>query len=375
VAFLCWRGTALDDYFLRPSRPQGPRHGPDSDQGQGNKPLEHGNLLEGETERLHSLDETYACAQYRPPCTFGIALSFALLSVVACASRRSGSRRPQSPGIGFEYKSELRRVLANELAVQIENAPMPSDKAESLSPTFRVPRSAPPRSGDVASYWNDWYGKTACNPDGSASLAQDLAKELNLTMNLEFKMLEGRFVLLQPFEEHLKNEVRAAIDCDPETWAIMPINPMGKGFEEYWSIACGASTDERFAYAIRRRSHGQIIGMSSYYTSLASQGGVEIGTSFLRPDERGGPVNPEVKFLMLDHAFTSGASRVQFRVDTRNKRSQAAIAKLGAVREGVLRRDRLTWTGYIRDTVYYSILREEWPGAKLRLEERLAKFR
>lgn len=63
---------------------------------------------------------------------------------------------------------------------------------------------------------------------------------------------------------------------------------------------------------------------------------------------------------------------MQFRVDTRNQRSQAAVAKLGAVREGVLRHDRLTWTGYIRDAVYFSILDNEWPAAKLRLEQRLA---
>ena len=59
-----------------------------------------------------------------------------------------------------------------------------------------------------------------------------------------------------------------------------------------------------------------------------------------------------------------GAVRVQFRVDTRNQRSQAAVSKLGAVREGVLRRDRLTWTGYIRDTVYFSILNSEWPAVR-----------
>jgi N-acetyltransferase len=193
-------------------------------------------------------------------------------------------------------------------------------------------------------------------------------------MELEFKPLKGRFVSLEPFEERLKEEVRAAINCDPETWAIMPINPMGERFEDYWSIACGAPSNERMAYAIRRRSDQRVVGMSSYYTSLATQGGIEIGTSFLHPDARGGPVNPEAKFLMLGHAFASGAVRVQFRVDTRNQRSQAAVAKLGAVREGVLRRDRLTWTGYIRDTVYFSILDDEWSAAKLRLEQRLAKF-
>ena len=78
--------------------------------------------------------------------------------------------------------------------------------------------------------------------------------------------------------------------------------------------------------------------------------------------------------VMLEHAFASGALRVQFRVDTRNKRSQAAVAKLGAVREGVLRRDRLTWTGYVRDTVVFSILDHEWPAAKQQLERRLTAF-
>jgi len=186
--------------------------------------------------------------------------------------------------------------------------------------------------------------------------------------------LEGRFVRLEPFEPGLKEEVRAAIDCDRDTWAIMPVNPMGDGFEHYWSAACAAPRNERMAYAIRRRSDRRVVGMSTYYTFLVSQGGIEIGTSFLHPDVRGGAINPESKLLMLDHAFSSGAVRVQFRVDTRNERSQAAVAKLGAVREGVLRRDRRTWTGYIRDTVHFSILDHEWPAAKLRLEQRLANL-
>lgn len=193
-------------------------------------------------------------------------------------------------------------------------------------------------------------------------------------MELAFKPLEGRLIRLEPFEPALKEQVQAAIDCDPETWAIMPINPMGERFEAYWAMTCHAPVTERMAYAIRRRSDGKVVGTSSYYTSLVNQFGVEIGTSFLRPDVRGGPVNPEAKLLMLDHAFISGAVRVQFRVDDRNQRSQAAVAKLGAVREGKLRRDRLTWTGYIRNTVYFSILDSEWPAVKERLEQRLATF-
>jgi RimJ/RimL family protein N-acetyltransferase len=190
-------------------------------------------------------------------------------------------------------------------------------------------------------------------------------------VKLEYIPLAGRFLHLQPFAPELKAEVRSAVDCDPDTWAIMPVNPMGDGFDAYWSSACGAPPGQRMAYAIRRNSDDRVIGMSTYYTELLSQRGVSIGTSFLHPSVRGGPANPEAKLLMLDHAFDCGAVRVQFKVDTRNRRSQAAVAKLGAVREGVLRKDRLTWTGYIRDTIVFSILVEEWPQLKARLKERV----
>jgi RimJ/RimL family protein N-acetyltransferase len=190
-------------------------------------------------------------------------------------------------------------------------------------------------------------------------------------MNLEFRPLEGRFVRLEPFASELKAEVRAAIDCDPETWTIMPVNPTGEGFEGYWAGACSAPLDQRMVYAIRWRSGGKVVGMSTIYTTLLRHRGVEIGTTFLHPDVRGGFANPESKMLMLGHAFDSGAIRVQFSVDTRNERSQAAVAKLGAIREGILRRNQRTWTGYVRDTVVYSILDREWPAVKARLEQRI----
>lgn len=189
-------------------------------------------------------------------------------------------------------------------------------------------------------------------------------------MKLEYIPLSGKFLRLQPFAPELKAEVRSAVDCDPDTWAIMPVNPMGDGFDAYWSAACGA-LGQRMAYAIRRCSDDRVIGMSTYYTELLSQRSVSIGISFLHPSVRGGPANPEAKLLMLDHAFGCGAVRVQFKVDTRNQRSQAAMAKLGAVREGILRRDRLTWTGYIRDTVVFSILDHEWPRLKAQLRKRV----
>lgn len=190
-------------------------------------------------------------------------------------------------------------------------------------------------------------------------------------MELVRRCLEGQFVRLEPFEPGLKEDVRAAIDCDPETWAIMPYNGMGKHFDAYWSEVC--STAHYLLYAIRRRSDCRVVGMSGYLTGLLSQRGVEIGGTFLHPEVRGGVVNIETKLLMLAHAFASGAVRVQIRVDARNGRSQAAVAKLGATREGVLRRDKITWTGYIRDSVVFSILEEEWPAVKATLERRLGE--
>jgi RimJ/RimL family protein N-acetyltransferase len=192
-------------------------------------------------------------------------------------------------------------------------------------------------------------------------------------MDIGFHLLKGRFVRMEPLMPEHKEEIRAAIDCDPASWSIMLVNPVGAGFEEYWSASCGASPTERLPYAIRRLSDGRVVGTSTYFTASAKHGGVEIGATFLRPDVRASPVNPEAKILMLGHAFDCGAVRVQFKVDIRNERSQAAVAKLGAVKEGVLRRDMRTWTGHIRDTVVFSILDSEWPAVRLRLQQRLAE--
>jgi RimJ/RimL family protein N-acetyltransferase len=90
---------------------------------------------------------------------------------------------------------------------------------------------------------------------------------------------------------------------------------------------------------------------------------LEIGGTYYRPHLRGTGFNFRVKAMMLARAFASGFRRVEFRVDSRNLRSQAAMKKLGAVREGVMRADRITWTGHVRDTVLFAILKDEWQHA------------
>src|ERR671920_1215364 len=88
---------------------------------------------------------------------------------------------------------------------------------------------------------------------------------------------------------------------------------------------------------------------------------LEIGGTYYRPHLRGTGLNRRIKDMMLERAFECGIRRVEFRVDRRNGRSQAAMKKLGAVREGVLRADRITWTGHVRDTALFAILKDEWP--------------
>jgi len=110
-------------------------------------------------------------------------------------------------------------------------------------------------------------------------------------------------------------------------------------------------------------SGDRLVGKSCFIGIDTDRGALEIGSTYYVPDMRGTGFNRRVKDLMLRRAFDCGFRRIEFRVDARNARSQAAMTKLGAVREGVLRADRITWTGHVRDTVLFSILANEWPRA------------
>ena len=112
-----------------------------------------------------------------------------------------------------------------------------------------------------------------------------------LGVDIPFHPIEGRLVKMEPLMPKHKEEVRAAIDCDPTAWSILLVNPMGAGFGEYWSANCGAPLTERLPYVIRRLSDGQVVGVSTYFTAKAKHGGVEIGATFLRPDARASFVN------------------------------------------------------------------------------------
>jgi RimJ/RimL family protein N-acetyltransferase len=158
------------------------------------------------------------------------------------------------------------------------------------------------------------------------------------------------------FEEKWRKQLKAVCAEDGEIWQIYANNFGPDGFDE--SIALYRSTSRNRTFILFEGE--ELAGMSSYLGIDEDRGVLEIGGTYYRPKFRGTGFNRRIKDMMLRRAFDCGFRRVEFRVDERNKRSQAAMAKLGAVREGVMRADRITWTGHVRDTVLFSILKDEW---------------
>lgn len=158
------------------------------------------------------------------------------------------------------------------------------------------------------------------------------------------------------FDEQWHDGLKTACAEDSEIWQIFANNFGPDGFDD--SIALYQSTSRNRTFVLFQGD--ELVGMSSFLGIDKDRGVLEIGGTYYRPRFRGTGFNRRVKDMMLKRAFDCGFRRVEFRVDARNKRSQAAMAKLGATREGVLRADRITWTGHVRDTVLFSILKDEW---------------
>jgi RimJ/RimL family protein N-acetyltransferase len=159
------------------------------------------------------------------------------------------------------------------------------------------------------------------------------------------------------FEERHRDALRAACAEDKDIWKIYATNFGPDGFDE--AIALYRSSRRNRTFVLFNGD--ELAGMSSFLGIDEGRQTLEIGGTYYRPKFRGTGFNRRVKDMMLKRAFDCGIRRVEFRVDRRNARSQAAMKKLGAVREGVLRADRITWTGHVRDTVLFAILKDEWP--------------
>jgi RimJ/RimL family protein N-acetyltransferase len=167
----------------------------------------------------------------------------------------------------------------------------------------------------------------------------------------------GDHCAAEPFGEQHREALKSACAEDGEIWEIYANNFGPEAFDE--SIDRYVSNPKNRSFVLFDGE--KLAGMSSYLGIDEGRETLEIGGTYYRPHLRGTGFNRRVKDMMLVRAFGCGMRRVEFRVDNRNARSQAAMKKLGAVREGLLRADRITWTGHVRDTVLFAILKDEWP--------------
>ncbi|AEG43129.1 GNAT family N-acetyltransferase [Isoptericola variabilis] len=162
---------------------------------------------------------------------------------------------------------------------------------------------------------------------------------------------------------------------DPDLWFGMtsPV-PTSVADVEAW-VDAARRADGTLAFAVVGEDDGEVRGSTRFYDLVPAQGRVEIGTTFYGRAWWGGVTNPACKLLLFRHAFeTWGLRRVALRADARNTRSCAAIRRLGATPEGVLRRHRVAADGSVGDTAYFSVVDDEWPDVRAGLEQRLAAF-
>ena len=195
-------------------------------------------------------------------------------------------------------------------------------------------------------------------------------------MRVEPVTLEGKVVRLEPLTLKHAEELYA-VSHDPSIWMYMPMPSLGTSLDtmKEWIEKSMRHQQEgsEYPFAIIHLATGQAVGSTRYMTITPQHYGLEIGSTWLAEHVRRTAVNTECKYLLLGHAFeVLGAMRVQLKTDSRNLRSQRAIERLGAVKEGVLRNHVLMPDGYRRASVYYSILDTEWPDVKANLEAKLS---
>ncbi|MFC6800475.1 GNAT family protein [Deinococcus caeni] len=181
---------------------------------------------------------------------------------------------------------------------------------------------------------------------------------------LRAPVLSGRAVTLGPLREEHAADLCAG--ATPDTLRFLarggPVTADVAGWAAY--VAQLNALPRRVNFAVRLNAPGVVVGRVSFSEVNAADGWAEIGTMLL-PAAQGTAVNPEAKLLLMTRAFeVLGAGRVQFKVDARNERSLRAMARLGAVREGVLRAYQRRPDDFTRDSVVFSVLAAEWPDVK-----------
>jgi RimJ/RimL family protein N-acetyltransferase len=186
--------------------------------------------------------------------------------------------------------------------------------------------------------------------------------------------LNGNVVRLEPLSEDHTKELAIA-GKDSSIWDYMLYgHPINEKLMLGWvrHILDQRDLGNDLPFAVVHLASGKVVGATRYLDMRPDHKGLEIGGTWYGLDFQRTPVNTECKYLLLKYAFENlGCIRVQFKTDLRNTRSQMAIERLGAVKEGILRKHMVTPEGVIRDSVYYSILDSEWIFVKKILENKL----
>jgi RimJ/RimL family protein N-acetyltransferase len=181
--------------------------------------------------------------------------------------------------------------------------------------------------------------------------------------------LQGERVHLEPLGDQHRDALLALAHDAPETYRWM-FTPIGEWFDDWYAKA--TTTADQGAYATIDARTGEVVGSTSFLAYRPADRGVEIGGTWLHPEAQRTGINVEAKLLMLTHAFdTLGCMRVEFKTHASNARSRAAIEALGARFEGVHRKHMLRPGVGVRDSAWYSIIDDEWPGVRERLAARL----
>lgn len=191
-----------------------------------------------------------------------------------------------------------------------------------------------------------------------------------MTLTISPVELRGERAWLVPMAEaHIDGLWDAA--QSPEIWRYLPVLPQNR--DDIARIVQAALTAQdaglELPFVVIDRDTSRVVGSTRFLDISTVHRNLEIGWTWYAPAVWRTRINTECKYLLLRHCFeTLGLLRVPLKTDLRNVRSQRAIERIGGVKEGVWRRHRICPDGYIRDTVYYSIIAEEWPGVKTRLE-------
>ena len=188
--------------------------------------------------------------------------------------------------------------------------------------------------------------------------------------------LEGSVVRLEPMTiEHLPGLTSIGLDAELWRW-MLNFNQSPADMRQYVELALAAAEDgTEVPFVTVERSSGRVIGSTRFLSIVPHHRRLEIGYTWIAPAWQRTAVNTEAKLLMLTHAFNVlGALRVEFKTDSLNEKSRAALLGIGAKEEGTMRNHMVTDTGRRRHSVYFSVIEEEWPQVRLQLEARLARI-